>query len=232
MNDSSQNGTAAGTETLATVAYRRIRQDIIMGALSPGRKLRMAEMCERYGMGLSPMREALSRLGKEGLVLQSDRRGFFVTDINREDLDELIRSRCLLYEVAVRESVKNGDSAWEDSVILSFHRLESVAQGKIGGDGRNGDYEVWHRKFHTALISACRSRSIIAYCEQLFDQSERYRIMSRSSKLSRDVNSEHRDIMTAALKRDVGLSTHLLLEHIKKTGELFLNSGRTSADDQ
>lgn len=45
--------------------------------------------------------------------------------------------------------------------------------------------------------------------------------MSRSSKLSRDVNGEHRAIMTAALKRDIGLSTHLL-EHIKKTGELFL----------
>lgn len=226
MTETTQNETAAGTETLATIAYRQIRQDIIVGALHPGQKLRMAEMCERYGMGLSPMREALSRLGKEGLVLQSDRRGFFVTDINREDLDELIRSRCLLYEVAVRESVKNGDSAWEDAVILSFHRLESVTLRESGGDGHNGEYEVWHRKFHTALISACRSRPIIAYCEQLFDQSERYRIMSRSSKLSRDVNGEHRDIMTAALKRDVGLSTHLLLEHIKKTGELFLDGDR------
>ena len=79
---------------------------------APGQKLRMAEMCERYGMGLSPMREALSRLGQEGMVIQSDRRGFCVTEVNREDLDELIRSRCLLYEVAVRESVRNGDSAW------------------------------------------------------------------------------------------------------------------------
>ncbi len=222
MSERIHTETASGTETLATVVYKRIRQDIIGGALSPGQKLRMAEMCERYGTGLSPMREALSRLGKEGLVLQSDRRGFFVTTINREDLDELIRSRCMLYEVAVRESIRNGDAAWEDAVILSFHRLESVTQWDVGGDGADSDYNVWHRKFHTALISACKSRWIIASCEQLFDQSERYRIMSRSSKLSRDVNSEHRDIMTAALKRDIDLSTHLLLEHIKKTGELFL----------
>ncbi|MGL4556283.1 MAG: hypothetical protein ACRCV5_02185, partial [Afipia sp.] len=61
--------------------------------------------------------------------------------------------------------------------------------------------------------------------------SERYRIMSRSSKLSRDVNGEHRAIMTAALKRDVGLSTHLLLEHIKKTGELFLANDSASGED-
>ncbi len=231
MSENIHIETASGTETLATSVYRRIRQDIIVGALPPGQKLRMAAMCERYGTGLSPMREALSRLGKEGMVLQSDRRGFFVTNIDREDLDELIRSRCLLYEVAVRESVRNGDSAWEDAVILSFHRLESVTQREIGGDGSNSDYDVWHRKFHTALISACKSRSIIAYCEQLFDQSERYRIMSRSSKLSRDVNSEHRDIMTAALKRDIGLSTHLLLEHIKRTGELYLGSDSASVDD-
>lgn len=222
MSENLHHETASGSETLATSAYRRIRQDIIVGALSPGQKLRMAEMCERYEIGLSPMREALSRLGKEGMVLQSDRRGFFVTTIDREDLDELIRSRCLLYEVAVRESIKNGDTAWEDAVILSFHRLESATRQDSGGDGRNNDYDIWHRKFHTALISACQSRWIIGYCEQLFDQSERYRIMSRSSKLSRDVSSEHRDIMTAALKRDISLSTHLLLEHIKKTGELFL----------
>lgn len=232
MSATIHNQAASGNETLATSVYRRIRQDIIVGALPPGQKLRMAAMCERYGTGLSPMREALSRLGKEGMVLQSDRRGFFVTNIDREDLDELIRSRCLLYEVAVRESVRNGDSAWEDAVILSFHRLEAATQQKMSNDGCNPDYDVWHRKFHTALISACRSRSIIAYCEQLFDQSERYRIMSRSSKLSRDVNGEHRDIMTAALKRDIGLSTRLLLEHIKKTGELFLGSERASSDDR
>ncbi len=229
MSEGIHTETASGTETLATFAYRRIRQDIILGAQTPGQKLRMAEMCERYEIGLSPMREALSRLGKEGMVLQSDRRGFFVTNVNREDLDELIRSRCLLYEVAIRESLRHGDSAWEDAIILSFHRLESVTRQDIGGDGCNSDYDLWHRKFHTALISACKSRSIIAYCEQLFDQSERYRIMSRSSKLSRDVNSEHRDIMTAALKRDIGLSTHLLLEHIKKTGELFLGSDSASS---
>lgn len=232
MAENAQNNTAASAETLATAAYRQIRQDIIAGALSPGQKLRMAQMCERYGIGLSPMREALSRLGKEGLVLQSDRRGFFVTDVNREDLDELIRSRCLLYEVAVRESVKNGDTAWEDAVILSFHRLESATQKEIGGENSNGEYEFWHRRFHTALISACRSRSIIGYCEQLFDQSERYRIMSRSSKFLRDVSGEHRDIMTAVLKRDIDLSTRLLLEHIKKTGELFLDSEHASADDR
>lgn len=221
MSENVHNGNISSTETLATSAYRQIRQDIIVGALSPGQKLRMAEMCERYAIGLSPMREALSRLGKEGMVLQSDRRGFFVTNINREDFNELIRSRCLLYEVALRESIRNGDSAWEDAIILSFHRLESVTQQEVS-DGYNSDYDVWHRKFHTALISACKSRWIITYCEQLFDQSERYRIMSRASKPMRDVNGEHRDIMTAALKRDVGLSTHLLLEHIKRTGELFL----------
>lgn len=231
MSENTPIETVSGTETLATSVYRRIRQDIIVGALPPGQKLRMAAMCERYGTGLSPMREALSRLGKEGMVLQTDRRGFFVTSIDREDLEELIRSRCLLYEVAVRESVRNGDSAWEDAVILSFHRLESVTQKEIGSDGSNREYDVWHRKFHTALISACKSRSIIGYCEQLFDQSERYRILSRSSKLSRDVNGEHRDIMTAALKRDIGLSTHLLLEHIRKTGDLFLASERSSSDD-
>ena len=50
-----------GSATLASTAYERLREDIISAQFSPGQKLAIQHLCERYGMGLSPMREALNR---------------------------------------------------------------------------------------------------------------------------------------------------------------------------
>src|SRR5205085_6496812 len=65
-------------ETLASHVYDRLRQDIISVAIEPGEKLHIRSLCERFEVGLSPMREALSRLSSERLVAQSDHRGFAV----------------------------------------------------------------------------------------------------------------------------------------------------------
>src|SRR4029079_1707204 len=63
-------------ETLASRVYDQLRQDIISVAVEPGEKLHIRSLCERFDVGLSPVREALSRLSSEGLVAQSDHRGF------------------------------------------------------------------------------------------------------------------------------------------------------------
>ena len=66
---------SAGVATLASSAYRAIKDDIIGGVLAPREWLRIDALRERYGTGASPIREALNRLSAEGLVLQQDQRG-------------------------------------------------------------------------------------------------------------------------------------------------------------
>ena len=109
--------------TLASAAYGRLRREIIAVEIPPGSRLHTRQLCARYDMGLSPIREALSRLSSEGLVRQSDQRGFVVTQLTGADLDALTRTRCWLNEIGLRESIAHGDDAWEKSVIVSFHRL-------------------------------------------------------------------------------------------------------------
>ena len=62
--------------TLASQAYTQLRTELLAGAIEPGSKIRIRQICAHIGVGLSPMREALNRLVNEGLVIQSDRRGF------------------------------------------------------------------------------------------------------------------------------------------------------------
>src|SRR5215470_19799354 len=112
-----------GKETLASHVYDQLRQDIISVAIARGEKLHIRSLCERFDVGLSPVREALSRLSTEGLVAQSDHRGFAVAPMSETDLVDLTRARSWLNEMAIRKSIENGDAAWEESVVLCFHRL-------------------------------------------------------------------------------------------------------------
>src|SRR6185437_14706575 len=109
--------------SLTTQAYETLRQDILAGVLPPGKKLRIEELKESYGIGATAIREALSMLTSDLLVQRVDHRGFRVAPLSQAGFDELLRTRCWLEERALRESIRCGDVRWEEGVILSHYRL-------------------------------------------------------------------------------------------------------------
>ena len=91
-------------ETIGDDGYRRIRADIVFGRLLPGQKLKLDGLKESYGVSVSTLREILSRLTSEGLVLAEGRRGFEVTPVSIENLKELAELRLLLESHAMEAS--------------------------------------------------------------------------------------------------------------------------------
>ena len=147
-----------GAETLASSAYERLRFDIISGVFPPEAKLLIRRLCARYEIGLSPIREALNRVSRDGLVKHHEQRGFTVTAVTEADLEDITKARCWANEVALRESIANGDQGWEEAILIAFHRMS-----RLQGPAEQADHPVdaaWeraHRAFHTSLISACGS---------------------------------------------------------------------------
>ena len=84
--------TVQDADTLAEQAAQRIEADILCGMLAPDSRLGIAETSARYGVGATPLREALSRLAARGLVNAIGKRGFRVQSISREDLADIVRS--------------------------------------------------------------------------------------------------------------------------------------------
>jgi len=208
--------------TLASRVYRQLRSEIICGRHEPGRKLRIQMLCAQFGVGLSPMREALTRLSRDGLVRHEDQRGFSVSRVDPVHLDELTRTRCWFDAIGLRESIANGDQGWEEGVLLAYHRMAKVPR-YLGEDERglvNPAWEETHRAFHAAMIAACGSRWLIDFSGQLFDASDFYRHVSRASNLRRrQRENEHERILKATLARDAELAVALLMEHYQRTAE-------------
>ena len=223
-------GTASsnGRETLASIAYQKLLDDIVGGQLQPGSKLRLHALTERYKVGNSPLREALNRLSANGMVQREENRGFRVSPASSEELSELIRTRCWLEELALRESIRRGDVVWEESVLLAFHRLSR--KNRLFDEQFiqfDGTWEDLHRAFHLSLLSACNSKILLDFCSQLHEQTLRYRNLS-SMKAYRERHEldEHRAIRDAVMDRDADKAVELLRAHYRVTGEIVLASGK------
>ncbi len=211
--------------TLATSVYGQIRADILSGTLRPGEKLRAEFLRDCYQTGNSPIREALNRLSVDGLVTREEQRGFRVAPVSKDELRELIDTRCWIEEVALRKSIENGGTEWEEALVLAFHRLSRLPRSSKKGEfERNPKWDELHKAFHRAIISACGSRWLIGFCEQLNDQASRYRRLSSMSCPNRDPIEEHRVIMEAAIDGDADKAVKVLHDHYRRTGDIILKA--------
>jgi DNA-binding GntR family transcriptional regulator len=212
-----------GGTTLAEKAWQQLRDDILNGQLVPDSRLRINQLQQRYGLGLSPLREALLRLSTEGLVLAQGQRGFAVAPVSLADLQDQTLARTTLDTAALTQAIARGDADWESKVIAANHLLArtplpldatDVAAGKL--------WEYRHRAFHRTLIAGCGSQWLVRMHNQMVDQAERYRTIrilhhKEAAAQVRDVVAEHAAITDAVLRRDTALACELLARHIGAT---------------
>jgi GntR family carbon starvation induced transcriptional regulator len=212
-------------KTLAEGAFFEIKSDILRSRFPPGHWLRLDELRETYGISISPLREALSRLIATGLVTTEGQRGFRVAEMSSENLIDITKTRIWVEDMALRSAILAGDRRWEAEIIAATHRLgDGPNVRKVGSAyALDDDWEVNHRRFHHALVSACTSPRLLAYRERLYEESDRYRrVAARQGSGGRDVAGEHRAIVEAVLARDTRKASRLMQEHLLATMKLVL----------
>ncbi|WJR79241.1 GntR family transcriptional regulator [Bradyrhizobium sp. NP1] len=210
-------------KTLSEAVYLRLRHDILSGELKPGTKLRFADLTNRYGAAMGTLRESLSRLTADRLVVAEGQRGFRVPPISLNELWDITQLRIEIETVALSESIKAGTSDWEADVLAALHRLlklEGPRKAKPALLTEKGAF--LHKRFHMSLVNASPSIWRLRVIEVLYDQSERYRRL-QTSYLSGMLNSaqEHQAMADAAISRDTKTATRLLKIHLSKTAEML-----------
>jgi GntR family carbon starvation induced transcriptional regulator len=207
--------------TLAESAFARLREDILRAKFRPGEKMRVDRLRDEYGLGATPLREALSRLSSLDLVVAEGQRGFRVAPVSIENLLDITRTRAWVEAAALRAAIANGDRHWEAQVVAAAHRLKSCP--KSDGEKLSDDWYRENREFHDALAGACSSRQTNAFRAQLYDLGDRYRRLSvRGGLGGRDFDAEHQRIMDAALARDADAAVTLTVEHFIETSRVIL----------
>jgi GntR family carbon starvation induced transcriptional regulator len=201
--------------------YEVVRNDILSGRHSPGKKLKIQDLASELKVSPGAVREALSRLVPEQLVVSRDQRGFQVAPLSIADLQDLTDLRCEIEAIALRRSVELGDAHWEGQILAAAHRLR-VTPGRLADGALNPAWVATHAQFHQALVSACGSRRLLALHSQLYEQSERYRGLSAHVVSKRNVVDEHQEIVDYALARDADRLVASTLAHMRSTTDVII----------
>lgn len=205
--------------------YRALHSDLVTCRLVPGSQLKTNDLAQRYGVGLSAVREALARLSSEGLVDASPQRGFRATPISAEKLQDLTTVRIDIEVMCMRQSIAQFDVLAEVRLEEALDTMLACYGDPTDTDDTDRDRRNSHTRFHEALVAGCRSEVLLNIRRQLFLQSERY--LSLTKPLRHDAGAlerDHRALVDAVRNRDADLASALLAEHIGETARLLLGT--------
>lgn len=216
---------ADSSRTLIERAYAQLRDDIIEGRLEPGTKLRVEHLKAHYSVGAGTLREAITRLVSDALVAAEGQRGFRVTAITLEDLEDLTRLRLFIEIDALRQSIRHGDAAWRAQLQQAYDELSGFEQ-PIRPQLRRR-WELLNTRFHEALIAAHASPWTLRVLRLLARHGERYRRYAIGlTDSGRDVHAEHREIFELAMQGLEARAALALEAHIRATPDLLLRAQR------
>ena len=221
--------TASG-QTLADSAYTRLRRDIIVGTRAPGERLRIEGLKTIYGIGPTPLREAMQKLAQDGMVISEGNRGFTVAPLDPAEFQDLNLARTVVEREALRLSIEHGNDLWEARVVAAAHIMSKEdANLSKGPQSVPDSWERANAELHTALVSACGSSWLLKIRTGLHDLCERYRRASVYQKIqTRDLQAEHSGIVEAALARHADKACALLEAHFALTAEMLATEEKSS----
>lgn len=225
MAEASADVEPDGARTLIERAYGQLRDDIVEGRLAPGEKLRVEHLKARYGVGAGTLREAITRLVSDALVVAEGQRGFRVAEMAIADLLDVTELRIHIEVEALRRSIRVGDGAWRARLQDAFDALSAFEQPIQPAQRKR--WEVLNTRFHEVLVSGRDSPWTLHVLRLLARHGERYRRCSIDlANTGRDVHVEHRELFELAMSGNEPRAALALEAHIRATPDLILRALR------
>lgn len=196
--------------TKSETAYQTLRDRILGGELAPGQVLQQRALAAALGISTTPLREALRRLMTEGLVELDSHRDARITDLRAEQARDLLELRLALDPLAASLAAQRRTA--ED-----LAQMRSAVAELVPLAGRPTLEQLTaHRRFHRAVYSAGHNALLVASLEQLWDQSDRYRLfaLSQDRPVADDKGEEHRALVDAIADRDAETAASVMRSHV------------------
>ena len=195
--------------TAQAAVLTELRRRLIVGIFAPGEQLRQDVLAEELGVSRVPVREALRTLEGEGQIIYEPHRGYFVVELNLDELIEIYRLRDLLEAEATQVGFPNLTAADLATMAQGMEQmLSAMEQDDVA------TLTAANRRFHFALYNACRMPRLLRILDQLWDASDPYRAVYFCDVGNRTLmHREHLAIYEAARSGDLRRLQRLLAEH-------------------
>lgn len=220
-------GVVTPVPTLTDVAYARVREAILGGALAPGQAIGQEEVASWIGTSRVPLREALQRLEAEGLVVLRPRRGYVVTSLDPDDIIDIFDIRMLLEERAGYLATLRATPA---DVAAVGELLQAMEGMSITNAAEAALFAARNRAFHERLYVASGRKQLCRLMNVLRTNVERYiRIGAQIAGDLQRTRDDHHRIYDAFRKGDAEKVGRLCREHCKATCDRLLARLRQTA---
>lgn len=189
--------------------YSTLKEWIILGKLAPGEKIIETKLADALETSRTPVREALRKLEKEGMVVFYPSQGASVTHINTVSLSNLFECRAVLEGLAARGAAtqisQNNLALLEESMILAE---------QFSAKGEHEKVVEKNTRFHDIIVEAGANPILTQMMEQIRTQILRYRSFVSSSGLRAEFSREHRQIYEAIKGRDAQAAEQFMRLHV------------------
>ncbi|GEL18712.1 GntR family transcriptional regulator [Pseudonocardia asaccharolytica] len=182
-----------GGTSLADEAYRRISGAMLRGDLQPGSRLVMDALAERLDISRTPVRDALHRLEREGLVESAGRKGYIVRAVADDDLAHLYESRLAIEVYAATRVAELGAAATrhvEDAVIAAVEK----------GAADAAEAFAVNRMVHRAVVEATGNPLLVELFDDVWNRARALQIFEQFHRLAADGADqlrEHHELVRA-----------------------------------
>lgn len=201
MNDNT------GGKSLSGQVYEALYTEIIHCTLAPGEVLDAAAIARRYDVSKTPVRDAMQRLAREGLVNVLPRSGYRVAPITFQAVHEILDLRAAIAPHAAR---KAAELATPEEIAGLREILKAYEQPL---DGRS--MPALARRFHLAVARCSRNQRLVRLSEGIFDELDRLlRFAVDFSVQSGTYSGEHHELVDAIETRNGDRAALIEAEHI------------------
>jgi DNA-binding GntR family transcriptional regulator len=203
-----------GHERLADRVFEALRVAIHDGRLPAGSRLRQEALAEELGVSRTPLREALLRLERSGLVRSIPRRGWVVAGLTRETIRHLYEARQVIEAHAVARSAQAQTRRSLADLERAYASLVEAAERSL-----LESFQA-HREFHRELVRAYDNDVLKEELERLYDRDASlpmFALYSRDREALRSMAREHEELVEAVRSRDPDEAREAVVRHISRS---------------
>ena len=206
---------AAGTSAQQQ-AYLYLRDQIQIGRLAGGSRVKPEDVAVELGISRMPVREAIRQLDTEGLLTIRPNRGAVVTVFSPDRLSELFEMRAVLEGLCARRAAVDFDEDAGDELRLLLNRLNRAA----------GNIDAWiqhHEAFHNFICERANRPHVTAEVRKLRAAVEPYLRLSQTHPVTMgDSGRQHKELIDVLLLRDPDKAEAVMRRHIDSTAAEFI----------